>query len=144
MNNVAAMVRALILPLWLGLMSASGHAAAPSLYTPEEHAWIAAHPVVRTCVDAHWRPFEFVKGGKVAGMVPSFLDAVAQLSGLRFEYVDGACWNGSLAALKRGQVDMLPDWSKDEAEAPYREGFIASTPYYVGTIAIVTAEQENL
>ncbi|CAJ0786660.1 MULTISPECIES: ATP-binding protein [Ralstonia] len=143
-NNVAVAVRALILGVWLGLMSAGSHAAETSLFTPEEHAWIAAHPVVRTCVDAHWRPFEFVKAGKAAGMVPSFLDAVAHLSGLRFEYVDGACWNGSMAALKLGQVDMLPDWSKDETVAPYRDGFIASTPYYVGTIAIVTAEQENL
>lgn len=143
-SNVAAAVRALILGFWLGLMSGGSNAAPTSLFTPEEDAWIAAHPIVRTCVDAHWRPFEFVKAGKVVGMVPSFLDAVAHVSGLRFEYVDGACWNGSLAALKLGQVDMLPDWSKDEAVAPYRDGYIASTPYYVGTIAIVTAEQENL
>ncbi|MBT2180199.1 MULTISPECIES: ATP-binding protein [Ralstonia] len=144
MSNVAAAVRALILGFWLGLMSGGSNAAPTSLFTPEEDAWIAAHPIVRTCVDAHWRPFEFVKAGKVVGMVPSFLDAVAHVSGLRFDYVDGACWNGSLAALKLGQVDMLPDWSKDEAVAPYRDGYIASTPYYVGTIAIVTAEQENL
>ena len=143
-SNVAAAVRALILGFWLGLMSGGSNAAPTSLFTPEEDAWIAAHPIVRTCVDAHWRPFEFVKAGKVVGMVPSFLDAVAHVSGLRFDYVDGACWNGSLAALKLGQVDMLPDWSKDEAVAPYRDGYIASTPYYVGTIAIVTAEQENL
>lgn len=143
-NNVAAMVRALILGGWLGLTSAASHAAATSLFTPEEHAWIAAHPVVRTCVNAHWRPFEFVEGGKVVGIVPSFLDAVADLSGLRFEYVDGACWKGSIAALKSGSIDMLPDWGKDYDTAPQRDGFTASTPYYVGTIAIVTAERENL
>ena len=144
MNNVAAAVRALILGVWLGLMSAGSHAAATSLFTPEEHAWIAAHPVVRTCVDEHWRPFEFVDAGKVVGIVPSFLDAVSELSGLRFEYVDGACWKGSVAALKSGTVDMLPDWSKDEEAAPGREGFLATPPYYVGTIVIITAERENL
>ncbi|CAJ0771375.1 ATP-binding protein [Ralstonia chuxiongensis] len=143
-NNVATAVRALILGVWFGLMSAGSHAAATSLFTPEEHAWMAAHPVVRTCVDAHWRPFEFVEAGKVVGMVPSFLDAVGQLSGLRFEYVDGACWNGSVAALRSGSVDMLPDWGKHDDVVPHREGVIASTPYYVGTIAIVTAERENL
>ncbi|HWV06888.1 ATP-binding protein [Ralstonia sp.] len=143
-SNLAATVRALILSLWLGLMTAGSHAAAPSLLTPEEQAWVAAHPVVRTCVDAHWRPFEFVQAGKVVGMVPSFLDAVAELSGLRFEYVDGACWNGSVAALRSGSIDMLPDWGKHDDAAPYRDGFIFSTPYYVGTIAIVTAERENL
>ncbi len=144
MNNVAAMVRALILGGWLGLTSAGSHAAATSLFTPEEHAWISSHPVVRTCVDPQWRPFEFVEGGKVVGIVPSFLEAVSELSGLRFEYVDGACWKGSIAALKSGSVDMLPDWGKTYDTAPYRDGFIASTPYYVGTITIVTAERENL
>lgn len=143
-KNVAAIVRTLILGAWLALMSGGAHAAATSLFTPEEHAWIAAHPVVRTCVNAHWRPFEFVEGGKVVGIVPSFLDAVSELSGLRFEYVDGACWKGSIAALKSGSIDMLPDWSKNYDTVPYRDGFIASTPYYVGTITIVTAERENL
>ncbi|MCO5413115.1 ATP-binding protein [Ralstonia sp. CHL-2022] len=125
-------------------MSGGSNAAATSLFTPEEHAWIAAHPVVRTCVNAQWRPFEFVEAGKVVGIVPSFLDAVSELSGLRFEYVDGACWKGSIGALKSGTIDMLPDWGKNYDTAPYRDGFIASTPYYVGTIAIVTAERENL
>ncbi|CAJ0776126.1 Sensor histidine kinase RcsC [Ralstonia mannitolilytica] len=143
-KNVAAIVRALILAGWLGPMTGGAHAAATSLFTPEEHAWIAAHPVVRTCVNTHWRPFEFVEGGKVVGIVPSFLDAVSELSGLRFEYVDGACWKGSIAALKSGSIDMLPDWGKNYDTAPHRDGFIASTPYYVGTIAIVTAERENL
>jgi signal transduction histidine kinase/CheY-like chemotaxis protein len=143
-NNVAATVRTLILGAWLALMSVGSYAAETSLFTPEERAWIAAHPVVRTCVDAHWRPFEFVDSGKVVGIVPSFLDAVSGLSGLRFEYVDGACWNGSRTALELGRVDMLPDWGKGDEGASFREDFIASTPYYVGTIAIVTAERENL
>ncbi|CAJ0785619.1 Sensor histidine kinase RcsC [Ralstonia psammae] len=144
MNNLAATVRTLILGVLLCMTSGGSHAAPTPVFTPEEHAWIAAHPVVRTCVDAHWRPFEFVDAGKVAGIVPSFLDAVSELSGLRFEYVDGACWKGSIAALKSGAVDMLPDWSKDEEAAPGREGFLATPPYYVGTIAIVTAKRENL
>lgn len=143
-NKVAATVRALIVGVWLCWMSGGCHAAATSLFTPEEHAWIAAHPVVRTCVNSHWRPFEFVQGGKVVGIVPSFLEAVSDLSGLRFEYVDGACWKGSIAALNSGRIDMLPDWGKSYDTTPYRGGFIASTPYYVGTIAIVTAERENL
>uniref|UniRef100_UPI0025F2B781 ATP-binding protein n=1 Tax=Ralstonia sp. UBA689 TaxID=1947373 RepID=UPI0025F2B781 len=112
--------------------------------TPEEHAWIAAHPVVRTCVNSHWRPFEFIDGGKIVGIVPSFLDAVSSISGLRFEFVDGACWKGSIEALRSGKIDMAPDWGRKDDLEQYSEGFIASTPYYVGTITIVTAERENL
>lgn len=135
---------ALVASVLLCLMPGAGQAASASAFTAEERAWIAAHPVVRTCVDAHWRPFEFVEDGKIVGIVPSFLDAVSDISGLQFEYVDGACWHGSVEALKSGRIDMSPDWSSDEDMARYRQGFIASTPYFVGTISIVTAERENL
>lgn len=135
---------ALAMGVLLCLMPGASRAESASPFTPEERAWIAAHPVVRTCVDARWRPFEFVDHGKIVGIVPSFLDAVSDISGLRFEYVDGACWQGATEALKSGRIDMSPDWSKGDALAPHREGLIASTPYYVGTIAIITAEQENL
>ncbi|KVF77266.1 hypothetical protein WS75_09070 [Burkholderia sp. FL-7-2-10-S1-D7] len=59
-------------------------------FTPEEKAWIAAHLAVRTYVDTRWRPFEFRKRVKVVGVLPSWLDAISRISGLRFEYVDDA------------------------------------------------------
>ncbi|CAG2135716.1 ATP-binding protein [Ralstonia mannitolilytica] len=143
-SKVAATVRALIVGVWLCWMSGGSHAAAPSPFTPEERAWIAAHPVIRTCVNSDWRPFEFVTGGKVAGIVPSFLDEVSSISGLRFEYVDGACRRGAREALTSGEIDLVPDWGRSDDRTHHSSGFIASTPYYVGTIAIVTAESENL
>jgi signal transduction histidine kinase/CheY-like chemotaxis protein/HPt (histidine-containing phosphotransfer) domain-containing protein len=143
-NYVAVTVRAMVAGILLYFSQGGSQAAVSSLFTPEEQAWIAAHPVVRTCVNSRWRPFEFIDGGKVVGIVPSFLEAVSELSGLRFEYVDGACWNGSLAALESGKIDLSPDWGKNDNVVPRREGLIVSTPYYVGTIAIVTAGRETL
>ncbi|WP_230947083.1 ATP-binding protein [Burkholderia territorii] len=113
-------------------------------FTPEEAAWIAAHPVVRTCVNSEWRPFEFVENGKVAGLVPAYLDAISRISGLRFEYVDGACWNNSANGLTSGKIDMSPDWPKSEVLERYRTGVISTSPYFVGTIDVVTTDREYL
>ncbi|KVT66396.1 histidine kinase [Burkholderia ubonensis] len=113
-------------------------------FTAEETAWISAHPVVRTCVNSQWRPFEFIENGKIVGLVPAYLEAVSRISGLRFEFVDGACWTNSINALTSGKIDMSPDWPKNQDLERYRNGVISSTPYFVGTVAVVTTDREYL
>lgn len=126
------------------LLPGLGWANMAPQFTAEEAAWIAAHPVVRTCVNSEWRPFEFVENGKIAGLVPAYLDAISKISGLRFEFVDGACWNNSVDALKSGKIDMSPDWPKNQDLERYRNGVITSTPYFVGTVDVVTTDREYL
>ncbi|MGU7813390.1 transporter substrate-binding domain-containing protein [Burkholderia sp. AW49-1] len=77
--------------------------------TLEAKAWIAAHPVVRTYGDTHWRPLEFRERGKVVGVVPSYPDAIWRISGLRFEYVENVSWPGSYHAFMSRKIDMAPD-----------------------------------
>jgi len=92
--------------------------------TPEEKAWIAAHPVVHTYADTHWRPFEFRKRGKVVGVVPSCLDAISRISGLRFEYVDNVSRANSYQALMSAKNDMAPGASRSADISQYRSGTI--------------------
>ena len=92
--------------------------------TPEEKAWIAAHPVVHTYADTHWRPFEFRKRGKVVGVVPSCLDAISRIGGLRFEYVDNVSWANSYQALMSAKSDMAPGASRSADISQYRSGTI--------------------
>ncbi|WP_282959951.1 hypothetical protein [Burkholderia cenocepacia] len=42
-------------------------------------------------------------------MVLSFLDAIAQVSRLRFEYFDEITWRDTLQALHAGRIDIMPD-----------------------------------
>ncbi|MDN7452292.1 ATP-binding protein [Burkholderia cenocepacia] len=113
-------------------------------FTAEEKAWIAAHPVVRTRIDSHWRPFEFRERGKPAGIVPAYLDAVARVSGLRFEYVDGLSWANSRDALMSGKIDVVPDVSKSADLSIYGDDTTISQPYFVGTMVVVAPERLNL
>ncbi|WP_175673297.1 ATP-binding protein [Burkholderia ambifaria] len=156
--------RAVLLGMMIGLMPASGRATDAPQFTAEEKAWIAAHPVIRTRADSKWRPFEFRENGKIVGVVPSFLDAISQISGLRFEYVDDVAWSDSLPALRSGRIDIIPDvtWrglskvhdsqlpgaasatSPSEGTAAQQNEINVSRPYFVGTVVVITSEHLNL
>ncbi|UIY58873.1 ATP-binding protein [Burkholderia cepacia] len=155
---------AVLIGMMIGLLPAPGDAADAPRFTAEEKAWIAAHPVVRTRVDSRWRPFEFRENGKVVGVVPSFLDAIARISGLRFEYVDDVTWRDSMDALRSGRIDVVPDvtWrgASDALQMPgpgtasgatagggatlLRSDLIVSRPYFVGTVFVIASERQNL
>ncbi|WP_175854178.1 ATP-binding protein [Burkholderia anthina] len=156
--------RAALICVMIGLMPAPARADGAPQFTAEERAWIVAHPVVRTRADSNWRPFEFRKDGKVVGVVPSFLEAVGRISGLRFEYVDDVTWRNSADALRSGRIDIVPDLTwRDTLDAwrmPHpgttsdttassappspRDNLIFSRPYFSGTVFVVTSERLNL
>ncbi|MCW3660519.1 cable pilus system hybrid histidine kinase CblT [Burkholderia cenocepacia] len=156
--------RAVLIGMMIGLMPAPGRAIGAPQFTAEEKAWIAAHPVVRTRADSKWRPFEFRENGKVVGVVPSFLAAISQISGLRFEYVDDITWRDSVDALRAGRIDIVPDVTWRSAyDAPKQpapgakadvtasddatsllSNTIVSRPYFVGTVLVVAPEHMNL
>ncbi|WP_330989207.1 ATP-binding protein [Burkholderia territorii] len=129
----------------IGLLPAWGWAEDKPRFTSEEQAWIAAHPVVRTYANPNWRPFEFRKAGRVVGIVPSYLDAIARISGLRFEYVDDVTWRNSYDALMSGKIDVAPSISKTFDHSRYRDpGIIVGQPYFVGTVIVVASKRLNI
>lgn len=164
-SMVSLKVGAPLVSVIVGLMPALGWANRTPQFTPEEQAWIANHPVVRTRADSNWRPFEFRENGKEVGIVPSFLDAVSRISGLRFEYVDDVTWRDSADALRTGRIDIVPDltwrdtlnaWSMPDSPRPGasangespllspRDQLLFSRPYFSGTVFVVTSERLNL
>ena len=126
------------------LLSSLGWAAPEPQFTAEEKTWIAAHPTVRTYVDPDWRPFEFREHGKAVGIVPSYLDAVSRISGLRFEYVESVAWPNAYSALLSGDIDMVPDVSASADSSRYRNTTSLSRPYFVGTVVVVAPASLNL
>ncbi|MDR2297604.1 MAG: response regulator [Comamonas sp.] len=158
--------RAILIGVVVGLMPALGWANNTPQFTQEEQAWITRHPVVRTRTDPNWPPFEFRERGKIVGVVPSFLDAISRISGLRFEYVDDVTWHNSADAFHSGRIDIVPDltwrdtlnaWrmphpgttlgttaSSDNRTISPRDNLIFSRPYFSGTVFVVTSERLNL
>jgi hypothetical protein len=80
--------RLLRLLLWItfasSLMAAPQFAHAVTnlkLFSAEERAWIAAHPVVHIAVDPDWRPLEYVEDGVHKGLTSEYVQAIAAITG---------------------------------------------------------------
>ena len=126
------------------LLPAIGWAQAQALFTPEERAWIAAHPVVKYAGYPDWHPFEYIENGKVSGVAIEYLAAISRTSGLRFQPVLEADPNQkhqARHALERGEVDLLPSVASESfSNSSAHPQALLSDPYFVGTAVIITRD----
>ncbi|SAK54777.1 sensor protein evgS [Caballeronia temeraria] len=91
----------------------------PVELSPEERAWVRAHPVVHYSMSAQSAPLTFIDSrGRPAGAAIDLLDAIARVTGLRFE------------ARVRG--------SREQQAADLRSGASALVPYSVGDASLVS------
>lgn len=102
---------ALLLALALTTNSAAREAAlAPTALTlsPAERELLAAHPVLRLGVESNWEPVEFIDAkGVYSGVTSSYMRALEQRLGIRFEIVRKDSWTEVVAAFNRGEIDVL-------------------------------------
>jgi signal transduction histidine kinase len=104
--------------------------------TPEQQAWIAAHPVIRVGHDITYAPYSFrdERGGLV-GIDLDFLALLAERTGLQFQNVESTDWPQMLEEFKAGRIDLFLSLGP----APERESFMTYTdPYTSAPIVIVT------
>ncbi len=109
---------------WLG--EASSKFAQVEL-TQEQREWIKDHPVVRVGGETDWPPYDFVdETGTYAGLGKDYLDIIAKLTGLTFEFHTGQTWPELLESIRSGQIDLLPALLHSKE----RESFLRfTTPY---------------
>lgn len=143
--------RLLRLLFWItfasSLMAAaqSAHAAKNlNLFSAEERAWIAAHPVVHIAVDPDWRPLEYVEDGVHKGLTSEYVAAISAVTGIQFLLVPGQHWADARQALIEGRVDMLPAVSRQFAPPALRDIVLFSEPYFVGSTIILTTQAEPI
>jgi signal transduction histidine kinase len=88
--------------------------------TPEELAWVRAHPVVRVGVSTEFPPYYFSdKQGRYDGFVIDLMDRLSRSLGLRFEYRRFAGIGDVLAAMKAGEIDLTPFLSETSTRRAY-------------------------
>jgi PAS domain S-box-containing protein len=104
--------------------------------TPEERAWLAAHPVIRVAQDPFWPPVEFADDkGEPSGVSNDYLTLVEQKLGVRFERVRNLRWQELYPKLQRWEIDMTTSVS----QTPSRQAFWTFTrPYIQIPIVILT------
>ncbi|ABI88390.1 response regulator [Burkholderia ambifaria] len=116
--------------------------SATPVFTPEERAWIALHPVVRVSFYRDWRPIEYVRDGRMQGVTAGYLAAVANMTGLRFELVPTRTRTDGRRALVDGRVDLMPSLSA-QTLPPSLEGRVLRTrEYFISSTVLVGRTSE--
>lgn len=140
MRKIAAVFLALLLILSIWIMPCDA-AGADIDFSPEELAFMEAHPVIRLGVDPGFVPFEFInEDGEYAGITADYLALISEKTGLRFEVEKGLTWPQAYDMALAGDVDMLPAVGKTEERA---EHFLFSKPYYYFKRVIVTRDTDT-
>lgn len=102
--------------------------------SPEEQAWIAAHPLVRVGLDPAWAPVAFFdEQRRPQGISVAYLRLIAEHLGLRLEFVQAPTWVATVAQFDAGDLDLLPA----VAATPSRRQRFAMTEPYVTFPAVI-------
>ena len=107
--------------------------------TPEEQAFVAAHPVIRVHNEQSWAPFNFYEKGSATGFSIDYMNLLAKKVGLQVEYISGPSWSEFISMIKGRELDVMLNIVKT-AE---REEFIRFTekPYIETPRAIVVRKE---
>ncbi len=104
--------------------------------TVAEQRFLAQHPRIRIGVDPDYPPFDRIAAnGRYEGMGADYCRLLADRLGVRFEVVQGLDWQGVLAGVRNGAVDMVPVVTP----TPERRQYLFFTrPYLRYPLVIVT------
>ena len=123
---------------WLSFSAAE---LSPLVFTPEEQAYLKAHPIIKVSNEMDWAPFDFVKNAQPAGYSIDLMNLVAKQLGVRFEYVNGLDWHELLQAFKNKQIDLMSAIRFAES----RKGFATfSKPYFNNIFAVFSDPDASL
>jgi len=88
--------------------SAPAQPVAPLDLSPEERAWITAHPVLRTAAVPDWPPFDYVTAeGVYEGINADMLRRIARMAGFTIEPVSRS-WPELYRMLREKELDLCP------------------------------------
>ncbi len=104
--------------------------------SPAQHAWLAAHPVIRVGVDTTRAPIEAPgEDGKPHGISIEFLRRAEEMLGVRFVLIPSKDVAELVGQIERREVDMLSAISP----SPERQRFmLVSDPYLSTPIVLYT------
>ncbi|WP_300672695.1 transporter substrate-binding domain-containing protein [Desulfoluna sp.] len=104
--------------------------------TPEEKAWLKAHPVLRLGYDIDWPPIEsWTEKEGLSGLSADYLARIEKLLGIRIEPVSPRDWTSMIQAARAGVLDIM----SSVVHTSQRDEFLDFTkPYLHVPMVIVT------
>jgi len=138
--NLTVALALVISPASLAAQPTPEAVSAP-VFTAQEQAWIAAHPIIRVGLDVAFPPYAMTdSSGKVAGIDPDFLDLIARRTGLKFAITHGTTWPQMQEDFKAGKLDMLMNLSR----TPEREAYMNFTESYNNAPCAIVTRSDTL
>ncbi|MCF5703567.1 transporter substrate-binding domain-containing protein [Pseudomonas syringae] len=130
-------------PQVLQLLSRSGLENVQLRLDEQDRQWLRQHPVLRMGISGpDYPPFEITRNQQeLEGLTADYADLLAQLLGVRIEVQRFANRDAVMAALKRGDLDLLGTSNSFEAADP---AVILSRAYAEDQPMLVTRLEEQL
>lgn len=113
------------------------------VFTDQEKAWIARHPVVNVLIYSqdNAAPVSFIDNkGMLRGVVADLFSVVSLRTGLRFSFETGNTTDDLIAQVNHGQADMLASVTPSEAR---KDQVLFTRPYLRSAFALATSSSRN-
>lgn len=136
------LLRAALILMALFVMSVSslGQSQAP-LFTPEETAWLKAHPVLTIGVDPDFLPLEGIDAhGNFQGIAAEYIAAMEKIMGVRMIPAEDRTWSLVLEGARDGSIDIVDCLGKTEDRQKYLD---FTEPYIRFPAVIITRNDQR-
>jgi signal transduction histidine kinase/ABC-type amino acid transport substrate-binding protein len=132
-----------LISVWMLICVVSYHAQAgeerlSDSFTPEEKAWLKAHPVILAAPDPDFPPTEyFDKNGQYQGIAADYLALIEKKIGIRFKIVRLKNWDEVLEKAKLQEIDMVTAATR----TPQREKYLRFTSSFIDLPSVIIVRQ---
>ncbi|WP_163338846.1 transporter substrate-binding domain-containing protein [Desulfopila sp. IMCC35008] len=107
--------------------------------TLKEKEFIVNHDTIRVHNETNWPPFNFYENGVAQGISIDVMDRIAELTGLRVDYVTGPSWDEFTKMIQKDQLDVM----LNIIDLPERQSHFQFTSPYVKSLTGVFTSTEN-
>ncbi|WP_304542751.1 transporter substrate-binding domain-containing protein [Sulfurimonas microaerophilic] len=106
--------------------------------TKKELKWIKEHKTIHYVIDNYWEPVEFLSknDGKYSGIASSYIELIAQKTGLEFVRVPTKEWSQSVEVINTRKADLYTCVAK----TPSREKVVNFTKSYIDMPLVFVAK----
>jgi len=108
--------------------------------TPEERAYLKAHPVITFHNENDWKPYDYTENGVARGFCIDVVNLIAEKVGFRAAFISGKSWDTYMRMLRDGEIDVLHNTAKTRDREAY---MLFSTSYITYKDALFVNRQTH-
>ncbi|MCP3888601.1 MAG: transporter substrate-binding domain-containing protein [Desulfobulbaceae bacterium] len=109
--------------------------ASQLVLTPQEKAWLEAHPIIRSTSDPSWMPYEGSdKDGNFIGIFSDITGLISERLGITVDYIPSTSWDDVIHKAQHKKIDFITAIPTEK-----RKEFLRFTPpIFIKELALLT------